>query len=83
MRELRYLKRGLLNENNGFHKNTLLFETFVFNLRGILMANHRLLQEWFLKVQACPAEGLLPSQEMCGHHLFKKANCLSMDRSGG
>ena len=37
MRELRYLKRGLLNENNGFHKNTLLFETFVFNLQGIFM----------------------------------------------
>jgi len=44
IRVLQYLKRALLNENDGFDKNTLLFETFLVNLQRILMSNHRLLQ---------------------------------------
>ena len=68
MRELEYLKRGLLNENNGFDKNTLIFEIFLFNLKKILMPNHKFLQECFLKEQVCPTEGL-----------SMKANSLMMD----
>lgn len=71
----------MLVQRNGFDKNTLLFEIFLFNLQKILMPNHKFLQESFLKEQVCPAEGLLAFQEMGGPHLFKKRS-LMMDRSG-
>jgi hypothetical protein len=44
IRVLQYLKQALLNENNGFDKNTLLFEVFVFNLRRVLMTSHFVLE---------------------------------------